>query len=150
MLSPAGIARIKHYEGFSLVVYSDIAGLATIGWGHLVRPGEDFSAGLTEAQAEALLAKDLEPRVQAVEACLEVEVTQAQFDSCVSLLYNIGEAAFRGSSFLRAINSESSGVDIVARLLKWNKARNPKTGKLEVSTGLAKRRVDEAKAWADG
>lgn len=147
ILSAAGLARIKRYEACSLVVYDDIAGLPTIGWGHLLNVGEDFAAGISEEEAEALLLADLHPRVEAVVACLEIEVTQDQFDSCVSLLYNIGEKAFRESSFLRAVNAGVDNADIVFALMKWNKARNPKTGKLEVSSGLTRRRASEAKAW---
>jgi|AGFS01.1.fsa_nt_gi Phage lysozyme. len=38
--------------------YKDSLGLPTIGYGHLIRQGENFSNGLTEAEAEALLQKD--------------------------------------------------------------------------------------------
>lgn len=146
-ISPAGIARIKRYEALSLVTYDDQAGLATIGWGHLIKPGEDFSAGLTHAQAEELLAADLAPRVAALDAMFEVEITQDQFDSCASLLFNIGEGAFRNSSFLRAINARENNSAIVDALRKWCKITDPKTGKLVPSKGLALRRSDEAKAW---
>jgi lysozyme len=148
-ISPAGIERLKRYEGCRLTVYDDIAGLPTIGWGHLIRAGEPFdsTSTLTQAEADALFLKDVQPFALGVEACLEVEITQEQFDSAVSLAFNIGLDKFRGSSFLRAINSKESNEAIVGWLLVWNKARNPKTKLLEVSSGLVRRRADEAKAW---
>lgn len=148
-LSPEGLKRLQRYEACSLVVYDDIAGRATIGWGHLIKPGEDFSKGLTAAQAEILLLADLKPRIEAVVSMLEVDVTQEQFDSCVSLLYNIGEEAFRSSSFLRAVNTRAPNDTIRVCLKKWNKATDPKTGQKVVSTGLVNRRADEAQAWPD-
>lgn len=144
-LSPEGLALLKRYEACSLVIYDDQAGLPTIGWGHLIVKGEDFSKGITEKEAEALLAKDLAPRIAAVIACLEVEVTQAQFDSCVSLLFNIGEQAFRTSSFLRAVNSRASHDIIRSALKKWCKVTVD--GAKVNSAGLMNRRADEAKAW---
>ena len=39
-------------EGFSRTVYFCPAGYPTIGYGHVVKDDEDFSAGIDEAQAE--------------------------------------------------------------------------------------------------
>lgn len=47
-----------YFKNGKFWVYKDSLGLPTIGYGHLVRSGENFSAGLTEAEAEALLIKD--------------------------------------------------------------------------------------------
>lgn len=47
-----------YFKNGKFWVYKDSLGLPTIGYGHLVRSGENFSAGLTEAEAEALLVKD--------------------------------------------------------------------------------------------
>ena len=146
-LSPAGLARLKSYEACSLVVYSDQAGLPTIGWGHLIRPGEDFSRGLTISQAEALLHRDLVPRLAALDSMLEVEVMQEAYDSCASLLYNIGETEFRKSSFLRAVNSKATHDIIRSSLKRWCKVTDKKTGQKVNSAGLMNRRAEEAKAW---
>lgn len=40
-------------------VYKDGAGNPTIGYGHLIKPGEKFDKNLTEAEARVLLAKDI-------------------------------------------------------------------------------------------
>ena len=146
-ISDAGIANIKRYEGCSLTVYDDQAGLPTIGWGHLIRAGEPFDSTtkLTQAEADALFVKDLRPFVLGVEACLEVEVTQAAFDAMVSFSYNVGLGALRSSSFLRAVNSKSSNADIRACLMRWDKITV--RGQKVRSEGLAKRRADESKAW---
>lgn len=51
--------KLGYFKNGKFVVYKDSLGYPTIGYGHLVGPKENFSAGLTEAQADALLAKDL-------------------------------------------------------------------------------------------
>ncbi len=53
-----GIDLIKRFEGFSAKVYICPAGYPTIGYGHVVKPHEDFSAGINEAQGEELLRQD--------------------------------------------------------------------------------------------
>ena len=148
-ISPAGIDRIKRYEGFSLHVYDDQAGLPTIGWGHLIKAGEPFDSTtkLTMAEAESLLRNDLQVFTLGVDALLEVEVTQEQYYSIVSLAYNIGLGALRTSSFLRSVNGRESNEAIRERLSRWNKITDPKTKQKVESAGLTKRRADEGAAW---
>lgn len=55
--------KLGYFKNGKFVVYKDNLGYATIGYGHLVLSTENFSAGLTEAQADALLAKDLASKV---------------------------------------------------------------------------------------
>jgi len=50
--SEAGLALIKKYEGLALKPYICPAGYPTIGYGHVIRKGEDFSKGITKEQAE--------------------------------------------------------------------------------------------------
>lgn len=148
-ISPAGIEIIKRHEALSLVVYDDQAGLPTIGYGHLIKAGEPFTSEsrLTQAEAEALFAVDLRPFVEGVDASLEVEVLQSQFDALVSFAFNVGLGALRSSSFLRAVNSQEPNEVIVEKLMRWNKVTNPRTKQKEVSSGLTRRRAEEAKAW---
>ena len=40
-------SRIKEHEGFRDTVYSDSLGFATIGYGHLVLPADNFVEGIT-------------------------------------------------------------------------------------------------------
>lgn len=48
--------------------YKDSLNLPTIGYGHLILKGEDFSNGITEAEATAMLAKDLTQAVKDAQA----------------------------------------------------------------------------------
>lgn len=147
-ISPAGIDRIKRYEALSLTPYKDVAGLWTIGWGHLIGPGEHHLTeppGITREQADVLLELDLRRFVEGVVALLEVEVTQEQFDSVVSFAFNCGLEALRKSTFLRRINSRAPNAEIREALSRWNKARIK--GVLQPVEGLTRRRTDEGKAW---
>jgi lysozyme len=163
-LSPAGLERIKRYEGHSLVVYDDTAGLPTIGYGHLLaernpktRELQPVSVearrilergSITQTEADELLEDDVAVTVDAVNAGLNVQVSQAAFDSLVSFAFNIGLFAFGRSSVLRAVNAGSAPATIRAYFLLWSKVHDPKTGQMVASQGLLERRADEAKAFA--
>ena len=145
-VSPEGVAKIREHEGCVLSVYNDQAGLPTIGVGHLIVPGESYPGGkITQEQADELLAKDLRRTVDGVVACLEVVVSQAQFDSLTSFAFNVGVGALRKSSFLAAVNGRLPHEEIRARLMRWNKVTI--NGRKEASPGLTKRRAEEGLAW---
>lgn len=52
-------SKLGYYKNGKFWVYKDSLNKNTIGYGHLVLINENFSAGLTETQADALLSKDL-------------------------------------------------------------------------------------------
>lgn len=49
-----GLELIKNCEGLSLRIYHDPVGLKTIGYGHLIKPDEDFGHGIKIEEAEDL------------------------------------------------------------------------------------------------
>lgn len=51
-------AKLGYYKNGKFWVYKDSRGLDTIGYGHLVLPGENFKSGINEMEADALLVKD--------------------------------------------------------------------------------------------
>lgn len=52
--------KLGYYRDGTFRVYKDSLGKNTIGYGHLVLPGENYSRGLTESEADNLLDKDIE------------------------------------------------------------------------------------------
>ena len=50
---------VQKFEGLSLTRYGDATGLATIGYGHLIKPGEHYEE-ITEDEALELLHGDLQ------------------------------------------------------------------------------------------
>lgn len=53
------VSFIKQTEGFREKPYQDVNGHWTVGYGHKIAEGEDFSEGISEEQANTLLARDL-------------------------------------------------------------------------------------------
>src|SRR5438309_1844447 len=104
-LSSQGLDFIKQHEGYSDKVYKDRAGNPTIGYGHLIKEGEDFSKGITKEQATALLAQDVKGAVAAVNDKLNVKVSQTKFDALVDFTYNLGAKNLGKSTLLLNINA---------------------------------------------
>ena len=136
--SQRGIDLIKQFEGLELEAYQDIAGIWTIGYGHIetARPG----MRITEREAEALLQRDLKPREQAVSRIVSVPLNQNEFDALVSFVYNVGIEGFRRSTARRRLNS-GDRVGAADALTWWNKATVG--GVLREVTGLTRRRASE-------
>lgn len=92
--SSLGYAFIKQNEGFAAHIYED-NGHSAIGYGHDIQLGDpDFSAGITQSEAEALLEKDVstryEPTLNKWLADHSVSATQNQFDALIDFAYNLG------------------------------------------------------------
>lgn len=136
-----GRAMITRFEGCVLEPYEDVAGIRTVGVGHVIRPG-DPTGPITQAEADALLANDL----RVVDACLASNLTgpvgQNQWNAMASLAFNIGCGAFIASSVRKFVN----GGDFLAAadaFLLWDKATVD--GKLvAVPSLLARRRAERA------
>jgi lysozyme len=131
---------IAAFEGKSLSVYRDLAGKATIGYGHEVKPGEDFSGGISNAQALQLLAQDTRGAMEAVKTMVKSPLTENQLTALTDLVYNIGAARFARSTLLKDLNA-GDYADAAAEFGKWNKVRV--NGALVASEGLTKRRLGE-------
>ncbi len=87
--SPAGVAKIRGFEGCELVAYKCPAGKWTIGVGHT---GASVTQGLviTQERADQYLASDLLTFEDLVNRVVLVPLTQGQFDACVSFAFNVG------------------------------------------------------------
>lgn len=132
-----GLDLIKRFEGFSRTVYFCPAGYPTIGFGHVVKPHEDFSAGIDEAQAEELLRQDAVIAERAVLRLINVPLTDSQFDALVSFTYNLGGGALQRSTLRRKINREEH-AEVSEQFMRWVWAGGRKL------KGLIRRRREEA------
>lgn len=130
---------IEKWEGKEYTVYEDVAGKRTVGIGHLLKAGEDFTT-LTDEECYDLLRKDLIPVEIAINKWVKVPVTQNEYDAMCCLVYNIGTGNFLSSSVLRFLN-EHQYEDAAEAFLMWCKFT--KGGKKVVSQGLVNRRRDE-------
>ena len=102
-LTPQGLALIKRFEGLMLEPYKDVGGKLTIGYGHLIRPGEFFTQ-LSEKEAEALLLKDVAVAEAVVKRNVKVRINAQQYSALVSLVYNVGQGHFEDSTLLELLN----------------------------------------------
>jgi len=142
-LSRRGVKFIAESEGFRPVPYRDSGGKWTIGYGHLIKPGENFTR-ITREQALALLDKDAADAANAVNSLVRVPISINQFDALTSLVYNIGRGAFRDSTTLRELNrgnvpAAAKGIEL------WNKVTIG--GVLTFVQGLANRRAAEKRLF---
>lgn len=146
-LSASGVDLIKGFEGLKLNAYLDSVGVWTIGYGTIKYPnGVSVKKGdaCTASEAQTYLANDCKVFVNAVNKLVKVPLTQNQFDALVSLVYNIGETAFAGSTLLKKLNAKDY-AGAAAQFEVWNKGRVK--GKLTVIPGLANRRAAERKVF---
>jgi lysozyme len=139
-LSERGLQAIAKHEGFRAGVYVDFAGYKTVGYGHKLRANDKFPDPLTKARALALLESDVEIAERNVNALVKPRLTQTQFDALVSLVFNVGGAAFARSKMLIKLNKEDF-AGAASEFDDWNKYR--KDGELVPSETLTRRRAAE-------
>lgn len=116
-----GISLIKHYEGFRSETYIDAAGHPTIGYGHKLLDGEDFSSGISEERAEELLRKDVGFAEEAVEDLVKVPLNPNQHAALVSWTFNLGRGSLASSTLLKKLNSGDYD-SVPSEMKRWNKA----------------------------
>ena len=151
--SENGKKLLAEWEGVELRVYKDVAGLPTIGVGHLLTKDElssgkivlrgvpvKYGDGLTQQQVMDLLAQDLAPSEQLVTTEVKVPLEQNQFDALVAFAFNAGNGAFKSSTLLKVLNKEQYGA-VPAELRRWIYAGG------QVVRGLVARREKEIALW---
>ncbi len=134
-------AFIKTYEACRLNKYNDAAGKPTIGFGHLLCPGE-FLDAITQEHADELFSADLNRHAEGLSQFLKVEPTQQQFDAILSLAFNEGVRAIGNSTLVGNLNMGAVN-EASFQFGKWIYIHDPASGRLVVSNGLVKRRAAE-------
>ena len=140
-LSKGCINLVKEFEGYhkklpngDCTTYYCPANVLTIGYGCTegIKPGEVW----THAQAIAALKRELAQFESAVNALVDVDLNQNQFDALVSFAYNCGSGALSKSGLLKKVNA--GDFDGAAREFgKWTR------GGGRVLPGLVRRRAKE-------
>jgi len=157
-LSAAGRAEMEQFEGRRNKLYddktgktitraADAKGFPTIGVGHLVKDASFDGRTLSDAEIDALFAKDVAWAEDAING-LRLPLKQNQFDALVSFVYNVGPGkkgvkdgliclrSGEPSSILRNLragNIQAAGDS----LLSWTRSAGV------VMAGLVKRRQAE-------
>jgi lysozyme len=89
-VSKAGLNFIAQHEGYSSTVYNDAGGYPTVGYGHLILPGENYNKGITKTQGLILLKNDAGIAVNNINRLVNVPLNQYQFDALTSYVFNTG------------------------------------------------------------
>lgn len=142
-ISQTGLDLIKHFEGYSPVVYKDSGGHDTIGYGHKLKRGERFDKPLSQAAAEALLRKDVAIAERAVDRQIKVPLSQPQFDALVSFTFNLGSGNLMRSTLRRKLNKGEYAA-VPKELAKWVRSKG------KVLPGLVRRRRAEGALFMSG
>jgi len=152
-ISERGTQLLASWEGLRTHAYFDSGGVLTIGVGHNLTRSERtsgklliagqavrYAQGLTEVQCWQLLAQDLAPVEDTLNALVRVPLTQSQFDALCSFVLNVGMAAFLGSTLLRLLN-QGHYEQIPQQLARWRYDNG------KVVPGLINRREKEIALW---
>lgn len=133
-LSASALVSIAAWEGFSDNAYKDIVGVWTIGFGTT----EGVKAGQKIDPVKALQRKisDVQKFEGAIKQCVTVPLHQYEYDSYLSLAYNIGPNAFCNSTLVRKLNA-SDYAGACKEILRWDRAGG------KVVRGLTNRREAE-------
>lgn len=108
-ISNEGLDIIKEHEGWSAQPYRDPTGHWTIGFGHLIKPGDPYHPRgnvkwISKEEGERLLVQDVATAENCIADTVNVTLNQSQFDALVSFIYNLGCNAFRRSTMRELIN----------------------------------------------
>ena len=150
--SDSCISLIKYFEGFSEKPYWDYSQY-TVGYG--TRCPDDkldqyMTYGITKAEAEALLTKELASFVKSVnnyDKANNLNLTQYEFDALVSFTYNVGAGwmSSSGSAQIQdAVLNNRTGNDFLYAMTQWSVAGG------STSLGLVNRRLVEANLYLNG
>jgi GH24 family phage-related lysozyme (muramidase) len=134
-----GLRFIAEFEGFRGDIYKDVAGYPTIGYGHLIKNGEQsrFEGGISQGQALDLLREDAAQAVKAVTDLVSVPLNQNQFNALASFVFNVGRGNFARSTLLKKLNNGQYN-DVESQLMRWVHAGGKRI------SGLIRRRQAEA------
>ena len=133
-VSAAALVGIATHEGYRGEAYKDAVGVPTIGFGETagVKPGDRT----TPERALVQLLSSTEKHADAIRQCIKVPLYQHEFDSYVSLAYNIGTGAFCKSTLVKKLNAKDY-TGACEEIRRWNRAGG------KVLPGLTKRREKE-------
>lgn len=143
-ISTRGKIELASHEGLSTQIYFDSVGVRTIGIGATVSEIPDLANWpltdtLSVPDVMELFDKSLEKYERAIDSALKAEVTQQEYDSLVSLCYNIGCGGTERSSLIKYINSGFDMATIRMGFMMWNKPPE-----------IIKRRQEEALLFTTG
>ena len=108
---------IKSFESYSPTVYVCPGGQRTIGYGHVLKPGEKFNS-ITQNKAEQLLSDDLFHARYGVSRLITVPLQPYQWDALTSFTFNVGTGALQASRLRQCVNDEKHD-EVPEEFMRW-------------------------------
>lgn len=115
-------------EGFVPRPYTNADNHCSIGYGHLLRQapcagGEPaaLQRGISEAQAEAMLAESMRRSQRAVMSLVKTPLNDGQYAALCDFTYNVGATMLQNSTLLKLINA-GEHQRVPAELRRWTLA----------------------------
>ncbi len=123
---PAATAVVKRIEGFYAQPYDDNGaqpgGTWTIGYGSIVdaqgRRVTPQTPPITEAEAEALLRRDMADASRDVRLRVQVPLKTCEAAALISWVYNLGVGNLAKSTLLLRLNANRKS-EVAAEMRKW-------------------------------
>jgi lysozyme len=121
-----GRKLIQSFEGLRVLAYLDTGGIPTIGYGTTRYPpwhleGRRVLMGdvCTPDMADLFMSWDLEGTERAVDGLTTDGLNHCQFDALCSLVYNIGQNAYRTSTIREWVNRDPNDPNIRGQFMRW-------------------------------
>lgn len=126
--SESGLQFTAQFEGYRPFNYGDPVNIRTIGYGHVIRPGEHFVEPLMPPDAFLLLQKDAGIAARGVNRSVAISLRQSQFDALNDFQFNTG--ALGKSTLLKRVNA-GHHEQVPTELQKWVYAKGQRLPGLE-------------------
>ena len=139
-INERGIEMVKSFEGLALKPYLCPANVWTVGYGATRSstggPINLDMEAITEAEAEALLIRDLGSSEGWVSRLIKAALTENQYSALTSFTFNVGAGALQRSTLRMKLNREEY-QGAADEFLKWRMAAG------RIMAGLVRRRAAE-------
>ena len=153
-ISAAAFVGIVLHEGYSESAYPDPTygtKVPTVGFG---TTGSDItmSTKMAPVQAVQRALRDTQRFEGAIKSCVKSPLSQSEYDTYISMAYNIGESAFCNSGIVRELNSGNYRA-ACDQILRWrfSNGQDCSAPGNRTCSGLWKRRLaDHAACVAAG
>lgn len=121
LASASLVAFVTGWEGNENTTYTDIVGIPTVCGGitdpALAIPGKTY----TDAECAAMNAKEIEDHGERAIQCVNVKLSQGEYEAYASLAYNIGTGSFCKSTLVKKLNAEDR-AGACKEILRWDRA----------------------------
>ena len=139
-INDRGIEMVKSFEGLALRPYVCAGGVNSVGYGATRSstggPIDLDMEAITEAEAEALLIRDLESSEGWVSRLIKAALTENQYSALVSFTFNVGAGVLQRSTLRMKLN-RGEVQNAADEFPKWRMAGG------RILAGLVRRRAAE-------